>query len=604
MPDLQLQSNSPAPGQAAPGGQPERPPPTTQQIETALPEPFDAKTTQPEPLGQPFQTSDEPYIFPSGLSEPSAWARDSYRVQQMRNYRGAAPGPFAPRLEEVRDITHRVASYFAANGSRPQQLRAARMFAYSDKYWKDLLQGKLLLAQIDHEQKVAEEAQFLADNRRYFSQLADVFQIYQNEPSLLRQKLSDLARRHQDDNMLHAAQTQSIEDIKKDIGNRANNNEALLHIAAQRANVEKLEREQAHEAAIDSYLNPQSAPAADPVAPARTTTSGATPATPSIAPNVPNVSPQLMQDAQQFQMSDRTSAHLPATVVRFKDDKVTAALTGQTQALDNYLNWLVEDPNSGRGTTKDEREKELLPLIRAKNPYMANKIENFLSGRETPTASAADKPGDSLALRLAGKIDPDFQRLSAVKKLQQDRDVQRERLRIGRPELVRLEENIDGIRSVIKRNIDDMDRLVTMANDLGGTLRPIVDRRLRWLRREIAGDPQISAFDTQITEIQRDAGQILTAFNAAGRGQYTVYAQRSMKDLIDNGANAAQIKAQADILKWDYERQLLPMVEVYNSTSDRFFEGKGPHMDIGDILEKLRSGRAPLPPMPTYREIH
>lgn len=586
-------------GQQSGGDRPAPPPPTSGEIERKLPDPNEAGDKNEDKFPLAVAPTPEPYIFPHGLSAPDQWARDSYRVETIRNYPGVAPGPWAPQIDEARELVRRNAAYFIQNGSRQQALSAARMVAYNDKYWKDYLQFKHLLAQESHDKYTQEEEQFTRNNRDMFALYADAFAIYEGQDEgKLRQRLRELTYRFEDKNLRDVLDNQGIARVKAVISDRVNHNEAQLHLALQRAQAEQAERAKTRQDTLDKLLTPPE----EEQPPAPGSRQQPLPPQPTVSDvRLPRVNPQIRKWSQQYQMDP---AKMPAAVAALKSPELEVAVDRDHASLNEFLNAIINEPTVGRGPTVAERQAEIMPLVRSANPAMANKIENFLAGRDTPTATQSDKEPDNTALRIAGKINPDLRRDWALRASQLDLVNKRTQLQLARPELASLLAGVENIRTAVKRNVRDFDRLITMANEAGGTLRPVIDRRLRWLNKEYAGDPQVTALDTQITEVGRDAAQILATFNGTNRGGYTVYAQRRMAELIDKGSTAAQIKAQADLLKYDYENQLNSMASEYNRLSDQFFPGgNNPHLEIDDMLEVLRAGRPPLPTLPPFREV-
>ena len=219
-----------------------QPPATAQAIEGDLPDSNEPGTSQIAQNFLPIPERPEPYIFPNGLSEPHRWARDSNRLEAMRSYQGTAPAPWAPQIHEARDVVRRNGLFFAQNGSRPTALRAARMLAFNDKYWKDYLSAKHTLATMDHQKYVDEAEQLTENNRQEFALFADAFTIYGEDEAKLKQKITELTYKFDDPSLRDALQMGGVAAVKRAISDRVNHNEAQLHLAQQRANVEKAER--------------------------------------------------------------------------------------------------------------------------------------------------------------------------------------------------------------------------------------------------------------------------------------------------------------------------------------------------------------------------
>ena len=98
----------------------------------------------------------------------------------------------------------------------------------------------------------------------------------------------------------------------------------------------------------------------------------------------------------------------------------------------------------------------------------------------------------------------------------------------------------------------------------------------------LAGGPGPAGLKTLVEEMQNDIAQITRTFGGGGR-VYTVFAQRSMQNLLDAAQNPAQFRAQGEILKRIYKRRIDAVVPLYNQQVGELFPEANMQVNLDDL---------------------
>jgi hypothetical protein len=282
-----------------------------------------------------------------------------------------------------------------------------------------------------------------------------------------------------------------------------------------------------------------------------------------------------------------------------------AAVATRRAELANYLRGLT-DPKVKVDPKDPAQVEQFKEAIRNGSPAMADLVQGMLDGTTGETMSSSSKEAGTIAGALAKKIDPNYIRNAQAYKERDRIALQGAQLGALKSALTLEEKNLAAMQTTIAKNIGDMEYLRELANLKNETGSPVIDRWIRAGRREIAGDADVTKFDTQLKIFQSDVGKVITTNGTSG--VYTVYGQKEMKDLLSPGMNPGQIEAAIEVFKRDYGNRLVPIMETINSIYDRMGQIKGipnkmPPLDPDSdpVIKKIRPPK--IPPMPTYREI-
>ena len=122
-----------------------------------------------------------------------------------------------------------------------------------------------------------------------------------------------------------------------------------------------------------------------------------------------------------------------------------------------------------------------------------------------------------------------------------------------RGSLATMQKNMDGITAYSNFTAKNGDKLLELASKVDGTGVPVIDRWIRAGRREIAGDPDVSAFQFQLRSFTNEVGRILT--NANITGQLTNQARTEAGEFLTSGATAQQLESVFDTFKADVDNR-------------------------------------------------
>ncbi len=108
----------------------------------------------------------------------------------------------------------------------------------------------------------------------------------------------------------------------------------------------------------------------------------------------------------------------------------------------------------------------------------------------------------------------------------------------------------DAVTSFENNTLAQGKRLVDLAKEVDTTGIPVIERWIRAGRKNVAGDPAVSAFNAQLTVFGNEAAKILTNPNLVG--VLTVEAQREVKNFLPDNATPQQIERVVNLLGQDF----------------------------------------------------
>jgi hypothetical protein len=220
-------------------------------LEAREPSPVFAPTFMPAiqspvPFGRPalpLGPFNEPYIPRSGPVDPTQWGMPDYILQGAQRYPGIAPGPYMPQKRDMRGLLSNASLYFSKNGSNPMMGLAGTMGMWNDKWAKEYVAGREAAGRIA-EAETRRHQQQLADKvHTELRDYSDLHATYLNEPEVLRQKLTELAYKNDDDNLLHVLQTEGVKGAERVMSDRHNQWSDLVSATHQQLENDKLRRE-------------------------------------------------------------------------------------------------------------------------------------------------------------------------------------------------------------------------------------------------------------------------------------------------------------------------------------------------------------------------
>jgi hypothetical protein len=567
-----------------------------------------------QPPAQPQRQAHNEAYIPSMRNRPySQWGDPDFAMQGAQNYPGMSPGPFMPQISDFPGLIHGLTMGLGRYGSRHVGMPAIAMGTYATAFLNAYNKGlKERAAQNYQQYRQAREMMVdrLEDEQRSYK---DVYSAYHDQdgnitdPTAFNQAILAVADKYQDDPVRNAIRSGNSGMVDRILQGRDGhlNDARKMKLQEDRQKQEdesrrleieirkgELKRQQDEEEASRKFLQPGSS------APGSTTTgSPPTPETPGGITPLSPVSPSVESAAQEAQMGGKPA--LPKTAA------AEQAVNARKAELDKYMRGLT-DPNSA------VPPDQILPLVRRANPRMADEVQNLLDGAGATAAEAGKDPALQIAMNLAKKIDPNYTRTAELRKEQAAQMGQRAEISVLRNDLTKQMQIYSRFRETLGKNIQDMDYLLELAKNMQKngieTGSPVIDRWIRAGRQDIAGDPEVSNFNTQLELFRSDAGQLLRSNQ--GSGVYTVYAQREMEKLLQPGINKAQLEGTVNLFKRDYEFRMKPIVKEINRLNAEMAKIAGikpPSPMSEDIFSDInlppRGSPVSIPPMPTYREL-
>jgi hypothetical protein len=571
--------------------------------------------TPPSFIPQSRNPGQQRYFNVTPDRQPAEWGKPNWVLDGMKRYDGIASGPWAPQPHDVNNLVYQISHSLQQGGSMNVAALAASMGRNRGAFLKGYMQGQEWKMRMSKQQYELDAVRLADQQQKEATAAGEAIEANSDNPNQMWAELSRIADENNDQHLRTAIGSGKLDNVKKLLAWRDGHLLPLLQINEQRAKVasEQARIEEANEKIRTSkeereqeqkFFAPVQTPAAGGAAPAggSAPAGGAAPAggqppagtaapgpaggllrTPPAAPSqgILHAGRELQMGGKPEGVPDTPAAH--AAVANFK------------QQLDDYMQGITGDANIA--------SDQVMPMVRAANPAMADLTQGILDHTITPTAAESAKdPGVRMAENLARKINPNHTRDAAQRDATRERQDNQARLATLRPDVVKLQQTVSTLRQVIPRNVQDMNVLINLASKVNRTGVPVVQRWINAGRQAIEGDEDVTRFATQIESFQRDVGQLTRTFG--GQGAFTVHAQRAMEGFVSPGSTPGQLRAMADVLKRDYENILVPAVSEINRVERAMFGDKAQPQDADDILATLRAGRPEPPPMPTsYRQV-
>lgn len=154
-----------------------------------------------------------------------------------------------------------------------------------------------------------------------------------------------------------------------------------------------------------------------------------------------------------------------------------------------------------------------------------------------------------------------------------DLAAQRAEYRANSNSLNKMVMQYDAITSFEKNALANGKQLVDLAEKVDATGMPVLERWIRAGRRSVQGDPDVSAFNTQMVLFRAEAARILTNPNLTGA--LTVHAQQEAESFVNGNDSAEQIAKVVSLLEVDFGRRERFLVEQMNTARDRMSRSAG-----------------------------
>jgi hypothetical protein len=584
---------------------------------------------QYEPIGLPPFNNYIPTAMNPALRDraPSDWGTPDYVERGMNAGPdgGMSWGNYVPTERDMPGIIHNatmVLGRFAPPQIGMPMINAGRQYlAGTQAYQKGALQA----AQLNRQQ--AMDNMKFADRRleELLRKYSSVFADYGPNPDKpgsdfdsdkFHEEIARVAMEYGDQyvlNMVNSKDWGALERHLKHLdGTGADLGKTLKLIQVEEAKqrLEKSRRENQAAEAENKRFGVGGA-ATTPATPGAPAGEGA-PAPPAVAvpsatgdtPNAdfPAANPELQRAAQAVQMGGKVADFA-------KSPGAKSAIEDQAQKLNQYIGGLVD---------KDIPPGQLKAMVQQANPALADKVNALLDGTETPTPHQSGEPATRLAMRIAKKIDPNWERNAVAQTQKRDFEFKRE---MSRPVINALSgqtKALSYMRATLGKNVLDMNQLENLLvklKDKGiDTGSPYFDAIIRNARSRFAGDPDVAAFETQLALVRSDIGRLLTAGGLAGSGAvYPVSAQREMREFFDKGISVEQLRAINRQFKQDYQNKLGPLAKEINDLQSQAagIWGRQPVAPVStdaleDILQHAPQSSQPIdatPPMPDVGDV-
>lgn len=515
----------------------------------------------------PTNAKPQDYIAGQPREDSSQWGKPDHILEGARNYPGVTPGPFMPYgAAQLAQVFHQSAAGLANFGSSGIAPLGAQSAAYQANYIKGLMQGQEWRARMN-KLKMDETARELQDKQDKESlRYGEIFATYKNDPNL-RQKLLDYANGTED----HPRDQGMIDAL-----NTSDGIKAATRLQSQRdwhnLNLAKTNQQRKDEDAQDAtekYLDPENQDSRTAQAqPSPSGPTGPTQPNAPTTPELPQVSDDLRDAARSLQMGEKAKdLDIPAT------QQARDATLHYKNLLDRSVRNITGNPNIP--------PDQVMPTIRNLNPKLADLTQGILDGTITPTATESAKEPFATALNLARRANPNLQRDWLARQERADAST----MIAYRGDFAKQLSGLSGMREIVPRNINDMERLITLSEKVNKTGVPVLQRWINAGRQNVEGDPDVTRFNTALKEFQRDAGNILTTFGTGNR--YTVYAQRAMEHFVDEGMTPQQFRAMGEILKRGYGSIILPQLKEVNRLGERIQGSNFKPEQADDVLGLL-----------------
>jgi hypothetical protein len=536
----------------------------------------------------------EPYI-PARMRQPSEWGKPDHHLRFARMRGGPAPGPYMPQGSDVNRLLARGTAFLARLGSPTVAGLAQNVGVHNDRWMRDYMAGREAALRMQDNEMKRNMGELELKQGQESEEYGVAFGTYKGER--LRQELFKIANKHGDTAMLELLNKNDLDGAQQLNAQRDHHLLSLMKYTAQRDAMSKKDAKDAEEARSDAKFfsttpptpatPPTAAAPAAATAPGSETPSEGTP--PAAGPSLPSAAPNVDKAAQKLQVGSK-----PADAGVATQRQLDAAQARKDQ-LDDYMRGIIAD--------KTMTPDQVKAAIRRGNPAMADEVDAMLEAGAMPTMAGSMTESTRMALNLARRVDPNFTRTAQAQK---DREAliarrreeaeklasERTKLSAYRTDLARNLTALSNLRTTIPRNLKDMEYLTQLAGKVDKTGVPVVERWIRAGRTALAGDADVTEFNTQVEEFRRDVAGITRTMGGSGSGVYTVNAQKSMENFIPAGTTPSMMKGMAKALRRDYENLLIPQVGEVNRLQEQMFgAGNFKREDGEDILKQIRESR-------------
>lgn len=134
--------------------------------------------------------------------------------------------------------------------------------------------------------------------------------------------------------------------------------------------------------------------------------------------------------------------------------------------------------------------------------------------------------------------------------------------------LNQLQKNFDSVNAFEKTAGKNLDKFLETAKSVVDSGSPLINRPLREVEKEVAGTPQMAAFDAARTTALAEISKVLTSANA-GSGVVSDAARHEVEGMIGRDASLSQIYAAANILKQDMDNRKVSYQEQISDIQQR-----------------------------------
>lgn len=141
---------------------------------------------------------------------------------------------------------------------------------------------------------------------------------------------------------------------------------------------------------------------------------------------------------------------------------------------------------------------------------------------------------------------------------------QAERKAVGQS-MVAVRKMHDAVEAYSQTALGNGEKLLELAQKADATGVPLIEK---WIRagRQATGDPDVAAFNAQMTLFRNEVAKIATNPNLTG--VLTVESQREMEKALSNSASVGQIKSVLDTLKGDVARRRRSLTDQIQNQKD------------------------------------
>lgn len=407
------------------GGQPQQPPPNPWQTgggpgpnpwrefvnrirpPMSLPvQPTGMNTGTPETVPQ----SDQPQNYIPARMRDSGWGQKDSVLEGAERYPGVTPGPFMPSGPLQIQQTMRASLAGLANiGSGDVSQMAGHSVAWQAAFLKARMQKQEWQARMAREQLLMNNEKLYSTQERELNAYGEAFAKWKDKPDKLYNELYDIARNGAGSGTPDQGMLDMLNDGDHAKGSLAAAKRLLgyrdVHWLNGRKSMQQI-KDEAVTQERDRWLPDQ--PATPTItAPSTTASPGPPAAAAALGPSptgVPPAVPRAPSDLIRQAAQDQEVGDKKAGPALDPTGEIGDAITDYRNKLDNYARNVPVDPNA----SFEERRARTMPMIRAANPKLAERVGGLLDGTITPTAAESASPEFATAFEVARRIDPNY----------------------------------------------------------------------------------------------------------------------------------------------------------------------------------------------------